>query len=98
MEFLTYPYTLRIAVGGTKSNFIITDDVAQPWYDTPRKQQCAPPFQVFEPDQNQSISWPNIDILREKTALPGSVMADCGCHPGLTTILFAAWVEHNGHV
>jgi hypothetical protein len=95
------PYIVREIVGGTHFDYLVGDEVAQEWYDTPRgivvdaSDNSGHPFVG---DGLTSVDWPEMDILRQKIALPGSRMVECGSHQGLTTILLAAWVGPDGFV
>lgn len=95
------PYIVHKVMGATTFDFVIGDDVAQGWYDTPRssivRTQNAS-GQPFHGDRLTAVGWPEMDILREHIALPGSRLIECGSHHGLTTILLAAWVGPSGFV
>ena len=95
------PYIVRKRMGATSFNYIIGDEVAQGWYDNPRSPVVLPQDahdQSFHGDRQMQIGWPEMDILREHIALPGSQLIECGSHHGLTTILLSAWVGPSGFV
>jgi FkbM family methyltransferase len=95
------PYIVRKVMGATTFSFVIGDIVAQGWYDNPRgsiiRAQDASGL-PFRGDRLIAVGWPEMDILREHIALPGSRLIECGSHHGLTAILLAAWVGPNGFV
>lgn len=39
-----------------------------------------------------------LEFAKEQIVLPGDVVFDCGCHQGLTTLLFSQWVGSHGKV
>lgn len=91
-------YVIRTQFAGTEFNFGIFDAVAQAWYDTPPRPRIPRVPSLLKAARNISSGWQEMDILREKIALPGSVIVDCGCHHGLTTVLMSAWVGPEGFV
>lgn len=91
-------YFIRTQFAGTEFNFGIYDTIAQAWYDTPPRPRIARLSSALKAERNIRSGWQEMDLLREKIALPGSVILDCGCHHGLTTVLMSAWVGPNGFV
>lgn len=94
---MEFPYLTRKAAGGSVFNFQIHDEIARLWYDTPPSEVINDAV-TFVADRQQALHWPEMDIIREHIAIPGATLVDCGCHHGLTTILFAGWVGNNGYV
>jgi FkbM family methyltransferase len=86
---------------GVQFNFIVADEVAELWYDTPPHPQTSLvegaklPLSV---NPNADIGWKEMAILRDKIVRPGDRVLECGCHHGLTTIFLAAWAGPNGFV
>lgn len=94
-----FPYYINKQAGKTNFNFIINDEIGKLWYDTPSCPQIILDNSIpVSADRETAIGWYEMDIIREKIAVPNSVIIDCGCHHGLTSILLAAWTGQNGFV
>ncbi len=95
------PYIVRKDSCGVRFDFVVADEVAKLWYDTPSGpvvEEGAPSGRL-EVDRSQAIEgWKEVALLRDRIALPGSRVVECGCHHGLTTIMLAAWVGRKGSV
>lgn len=95
----TFPYCVRKQAGQTNYHFLIYDETAKSWYDSPPglRVELNRPVPILA-GREASIGWPEMDIIRQHIALPGAVAVECGCHHGLTSILLAAWVGAGGFV
>lgn len=94
-------YIVRKNVGDTAFNFAIADAVAAQWYDTPRSRSLSEDELMTLPfiaRRSGDIGWREMEILREKIALPGSHIVECGCHHGFMTIALAAWIGEAGFI
>lgn len=95
------PYIVRQAIGETRFNFLIGDEVAQLWYDNPRHEELSRDEALrlpFSPSRGDEIGWAEMRILRDRIALPGSELVECGSHQGLTTVALAGWVGKKGFI
>lgn len=95
------PYIVRKDSCGVRFNFIVADEVARLWYDTPAGRAIPEEEargHALEVDRDQPIDWTEMALLRDRVALPGSRVLECGCHHGLTTVMLAAWVGPRGSV
>lgn len=95
------PYIVRKGIGDTRFNYLVGDEVAQLWYDTPKAEELSQEEalrQPFEPARTGEISYAEFRILRDRIALPGTELIECGSHQGFTTLALAGWVGRNGFV
>ena len=94
-------YIVRKKLGDASFNFIVGDEVAQLWYDTPNTDpisKAEASSRGFVPSRDGHISWTEMRVLRDHIALPGTKLIECGCHHGFTTIALSAWVGSTGFV
>jgi FkbM family methyltransferase len=95
------PYIVRKAIGDARFSYLVGDEVAQLWYDTPRGGEIAreeAKAQPFVPARTGAIDYAEFRILRDRIALPGSTLIECGSHQGLLTVALAGWVGPRGFV
>jgi FkbM family methyltransferase len=95
------PYIVRKDSIGVEFNYLVGDETARLWYDTPR----SPAIAVGEArslsmrvKRGVTTDWREMQIIRDHIVLPGSRVLECGSHQGLTTVLFAAWSGPAGFV
>jgi FkbM family methyltransferase len=96
MQFESYVTQRNFA--GTGFKFGIFDEVAKSWYDDPAHPRTTFAPQPMKQGLAIDTGWREMDLFRRKIATPGSVLLDCGCHHGLTTVLASAWVGETGFV
>jgi FkbM family methyltransferase len=42
--------------------------------------------------------WPEMRFIRDRLLRPSDLVVDCGCHHGVTTLLFSRWLNRRGRV
>jgi len=95
------PYIVRLQFGGNAFNFVIGDRTGKEWYDGPGRAQMTREDALAIPmtsSREGNLGWRELEILRDRLALPGSHIVECGTHHGLMTVMMAGWVGPTGFV
>jgi FkbM family methyltransferase len=94
-------YIVRKHALGVEFNYLVADETAQVWYDTPPSPAisvCEARSLPMRSERTGHSSWREMQIIRDHIVLPGSKVLLCGSHQGLTTILITAWANPGGFV